>query len=136
MAFLRKARLVVPNRVSRFNLALVSHHLKKPSFKLFLIKNNQNNLILCTKFGRLALETNIMFSLFPSGQSIFHLGLPQLPMQVAPGLPILSVYLLLWKDPFFECSDFHLEKAIYIYLCIYIHTHTCAHIYIGWVKQL
>lgn len=48
---------------------------------------------------------------------MFHLGPPQLPSQAAPGPPVPSVCLLLWKGSFLECSYFHPEKA----LCFYVH---------------
>ena len=109
--------LVTPNKVSVVNMALLSHLLKKSRFvvAVVLLCKYWKSLILYTKFRRLALETNIVFSLSPSGQSMFRLGPPQPPYQAAPGLHILSVSLLLWKRSFLECSYFHLEKAIYVF---------------------
>lgn len=53
---------------------------------------------------------------------MFHLGPPQLPSQAAPGLPVLSVCLLLWRGAFLDCSYIHPEKA----LCFYARRMGCA----------
>ena len=65
--------LVIPNKASVVNMALLSHLLKKSRFVVVvvLLCKYWKSLILYSKFRRLALETNIVFSLSPSGQSMF-----------------------------------------------------------------